>query len=252
VSRPVRRRILVTGASSGLGEGMARRFAAMGRDLALAARRTDRLEALRDELVAAHPGVTVSVHPLDVTDHAAVFATVKAAAAELGGLDRVVVNAGIGKGARLGTGRFDANLATVETNLVAALAQVEAALEVFREQRSGHLVLVSSMSAMRGLPGSKTAYSASKAGLSALGEGLRAELGRGPIRVTTLHPGYIRTDLNAKVAKTPLMSGTEAGVDAMVAAVEREPASACVPAWPWTLVGVAMRVLPVGVVGRMG
>src|ERR671912_889813 len=68
VPHPVRQRILITGASAGLGEGMARRFAAMGRDLALAARRTDRLEALQEEFLAAHPGIRVEVAPLDVDD----------------------------------------------------------------------------------------------------------------------------------------------------------------------------------------
>ena len=68
VPHPVRQRILITGASSGLGEGMARRFAAMGRDLALAARRTDRLEALREELLAAHPGIRVATAAMDVDD----------------------------------------------------------------------------------------------------------------------------------------------------------------------------------------
>ena len=65
---PPRQRILITGASSGLGEGMARRFAALGRDLALAARRTDRLDALKKELLDAHPGIRVEVAAMDVDD----------------------------------------------------------------------------------------------------------------------------------------------------------------------------------------
>ena len=65
---PERQRIFISGASSGLGEGMARRFAAMGRDLALAARRTDRLESLQKELLAAHPGIRVVTEAMDVDD----------------------------------------------------------------------------------------------------------------------------------------------------------------------------------------
>lgn len=69
----MRKNTLITGASSGLGAGMARHLAASGHDLALTARRVDRLEALRAELLAAHPGIRVVVHALDVNDHDAVF-----------------------------------------------------------------------------------------------------------------------------------------------------------------------------------
>ncbi|URN13845.1 SDR family oxidoreductase [Streptomyces radiopugnans] len=157
-----RKNILITGASAGLGEQMAREFAARGRDLALCARRTDRLERLREELLAAHPGITVSVRALDVNDHGAVFEVFRAFRADLGSLDRVVVNAGLGKGQPIGTGRFDANLQTAQTNFTAALAQCEAAVEAFRDQGAYHLVVVSSMSAMRGLPRNLTTYAASK------------------------------------------------------------------------------------------
>ena len=102
---PVRQRILITGASSGLGEGMARRFAAMGRDLALAARRTDRLDALRDELLAAHPGIRVETSALDIDDPDDVARVIPELADRLGGFDRVIANAGIGKGASVGTGK---------------------------------------------------------------------------------------------------------------------------------------------------
>lgn len=246
-----RRRVLITGASAGLGAEMARQFAARGHDLALCARRVDRLEALRDELVAAHPGCTVGVRALDVDDHDAVFACFRALADELGGLDRVVVNAGLGKGAPIGTGRFDVNRQTVTTNLVSALAQCEAAMERFRAAGAGHLVVVSSMSAMRGMPKSMTAYAASKAGVASLAEGLRAETLGTRIRVTTLFPGYIESEMNDRVAqRTPLMSTTEAGVRAMVRAIEREVASAEVPGWPWRPIGLLLRHAPLAVVRR--
>jgi short-subunit dehydrogenase len=246
-----RRNILITGASAGLGERMAHEFAARGRNLALCARRTDRLERLRGELLAAHPGITVAVRALDVNDHDAVFEVFRAFRSDLGSLDRVVVNAGLGKGQPIGTGRFDANLQTVRTNFTAALAQCEAAVEAFRDQRAGHLVVVSSMSAMRGLPRNLTAYAASKAGVAALAEGIRAELLRTPIKVTTLFPGYIASEMSGSAARTPLMVSTEKGVRAMVRAVEAEPAQAKVPAWPWVPLGFAMRHLPLGVVARM-
>jgi short-subunit dehydrogenase len=246
-----RQKILITGASSGLGEEMARRFAAMGRDLALCARRVDRLEALRDELRASAPGITVAIAPLDVTDHDSVVRVFGELRDEIGGLDRVVVNAGLGKGAKIGTGKAAANLATAQTNFVGALSQAEAALEIFRAQKSGHLVLVSSVSASRGLPGSKAAYSASKAGVSALGEALAIELSGTKIVVTTLLPGYIATDMSAGAGDTgPLLATLDEGVSAMVAAIEKESTRVPLPGLKWRGIDAALRFLPTEVTKR--
>ena len=248
--------ILITGASSGLGAEMARQFAARGHDLALCARRTDRLEALRAEMTASHPGRRVEVRALDVNDHGAVFEVLRAFRADLGRLDRVVVNAGLGKGAPLGTGQFDANRATAMTNFVAALAQTEAAMEIFREQQAGHLVMVSSMSAMRGLPKALTTYAATKAGVAHLAEGLRTELYGTPlakrIKITVLYPGYIASEMNEQVTQTtPLIVSTGKGVRAMVSAIEKEVADACVPALPWAPLSVVMKHAPLPVLKRL-
>src|SRR3712207_776013 len=135
----------MSGASPGLGKGMARRYAAMGRDLALCARRVERLEALREELLAAHPGIRVEVAAMDVDDPESVATVLPGLADRLGGLDRVIVNAGIGKGASVGTGKAWANRATLLTNVLGSHAQCEAAMELFRSQGMGHLVLISSV-----------------------------------------------------------------------------------------------------------
>jgi short-subunit dehydrogenase len=247
--------ILITGASSGLGEEMARQFADLGYDLALCARRTDRLDALKAELDRAHPGQRVALKALDVTDDEAVFRVFGEFADELGGLDRVVVNAGLGKGAPLGTGRYAANKATAVTNFVAALAQVEAAMEIFRAQaqqgRRGHLVVVSSMSAMRGMRKNITTYAATKAGVAALAEGLQNEDVEG-VDVSIVYPGYIRSEMNEKVAqRTKFMVDTETGVRAMVDAIEKRKEKAYVPAWPWVPLGFAMKHLPMAVVRKL-
>ena len=170
---------------------MARAFAAKGRDLALCARRVERLDDLKAELLERHPGITVAVAALDVNDHDQVPKVFAELSDELGGIDRVVVNAGIGKGAPLGSGKLWANKATLETNLIAALVQIETALEMFKAAGGGHLVLISSVLGNKGVPGVKAAYAASKAGVTSLGESLRAEYLSGPIKVTTLEPGYI-------------------------------------------------------------
>jgi len=248
----MRKNILITGASSGLGAGMAREFAKKGRDLALCARRTERLEELQRELLALNPAIRVSIKALDVNDYESVFTVFREFAEEFGGLDRIIVNAGIGKGKPVGTGYFWANRQTAETNFVAALAQCEAAVEIFRQQQHGQLVMISSMSAMRGMPGNITTYAATKAGVAALTEGIRADLLRTKIKVTTLYPGYIRSEINEKVKNTPFMVDTATGCRALVAAIEKEKVEACVPAWPWNLMGLAMRNLPLKLVARMG
>ncbi len=247
----MRKTILITGASSGLGRGMAREFAKAGRNLALCARRTDRLAELKAELEAAHPGIGVSVRALDVNQYEQVFEVFKAFRDEFGSLDRVIVNAGIGKGQPVGTGYFHANRKTAETNFVAALAQCEAAVEIFRAQKAGHLVMISSMSALRGMPRNLTTYAASKAAVAALAEGIRADLLRTPIKVSTIFPGYIRSEINEKVKKTPFMVDTETGCRALVAAIEREPAEASVPRWPWAALGFLMKRLPLSAVSKM-
>ena len=247
-----RKNILITGASSGLGKEMARQFAAKGRNLALCARRVENLEALKAEIEQAHPGVTVAIKALDVCDYDKVFEVFREFDAELGGLDRVIVNAGMGKGQPLGTGYFWANKQTAETNFVAALAQCEAALELFRKRNAGHLVMISSMSAMRGMPRNLTTYAATKAAVAALAEGIRADLMKSPIEVSTIYPGYIRSEINEKVKNTPFMVDTETGVRAMVKEIEKEVDEACVPKWPWAPMGVLMRNLPLKTVAKMG
>ncbi|RVW02404.1 SDR family oxidoreductase [Rhodococcus spongiicola] len=249
--RTTRKNILITGASSGLGRGMAREFASRGRNLALAARRTERLEELRDELLAAYPQIKVAIRKLDVDVHDEVFRAFTELDEELGGLDRVIVNAGLGKGQPLGTGYFHANVQTARTNFLGALAQSEAALELFRPRNAGHVVLISSMSAMRGMPRNLTTYAASKAGVGALGEGMRADLANTDIRVSTIFPGFIRSEINEKVKNVPFIVDTETGCRALTAAIEKEPNKAHVPAWPWAPLSVAMKVLPLSVVAKM-
>jgi short-subunit dehydrogenase len=239
-----RQKILITGASSGLGAGMARQFAGKGRDLALCARRTDKLEELKAELTARYPAITVAVAALDVTDHEAVPKVFGELRDELGGIDCVIVNAGIGKGYPLGGGKLWANKATIETNLVAALVQIETALEMFKKSGAGHLVLVSSVLGNKGVPGIKAAYAASKAGVTSLGESLRAEYPSGPIKITVLEPGYIESEMTKKSASTMLLVDNETGVKAMVDAIEREKGRAVVPAWPWWPLVELLKVLP--------
>ncbi|OTG65014.1 SDR family oxidoreductase [Acinetobacter silvestris] len=242
--------ILITGASSGIGAGMAREFAQKGYNLAICARRLERLETLKQELESKY-GIKVIAKTLDVTHYDQVFEVFKAFKAEFSTIDRIIVNAGIGNGRRIGQGHFDINKVTVETNFISALAQAEAAVEIFREQKFGHLVMISSMSAIRGMPKHLTAYGASKAGVAALAEGIRAELINTSIKVSTIFPGYIRTEINEGAKKLPFEVDVETGSRLLVSAIEKQPVKAYVPQWPWLPLGLAMKILPLKLVNKL-
>ena len=194
----------------------------------------------------------VSVKVLDVNNYPQVFEVFEAFAQEFSQLDRIIVNAGVGNGRRIGKGHFEINRQTAETNFIAGLAQCEAAVAIFRRQNAGHLVTISSMSAIRGLPRHLTTYAASKAAIAALTEGIRAELMDTPIKVSTILPGYIRTELNEGAAKLPFEVSEKVGSLALVRAIEREPSTACVPSWPWAPLSTLMKILPLRWVSKLG
>ena len=122
--------MLITGASSGIGEGLARQFARRGYGLALAARRLDRLEALAPQLLAAGASQVVTI-ALDVADTDAIEPAVRQAAADLGRLDVIVANAGVGPLTPTGRGKLPQMRETLNVNLVGAIATIEAALPIF-------------------------------------------------------------------------------------------------------------------------
>lgn len=241
-----RKNILITGASAGLGEGMARTWAARGHNLALAARRLDNLEALREELLAANPSIKVEVAALDVVDADAVKRVFTSFDEALGGIDRYVLNAGLGKGASVGSGKAWANAQTAEVNVLGTLHQAEVAIELMRKHGgTGHLVFISSIASRRGMLGAETTYGATKAFVTSLAQGIHAEQRRrgSQIEVSTILPGYIDTEMTTQNS-SPLKADRDKGVAALVAAIEKEPAQAAVPPLPWTVVDPALRFLP--------
>ncbi|BED91423.1 short-chain dehydrogenase [Pseudoalteromonas sp. MM1] len=247
----MRKNILITGASSGLGKGMAKEFAKQGCNLALCARRFELLEQLKSELEQVNPNITISIKVLDVNDHEQVFSVFNAFKEELNGLDRVIINAGMGKGASVGTGYFNANKQTAQTNFVAALAQAEAAMEIFRAQNNGHLVTISSISAVRGFRRAMTVYAATKAAITSLSEGIRIDVMHTPIKVSCVHPGFIRSEINEKVKTVPFIVDTETGCKALVKAINKEKANSFVPTWPWAFLHWILRIAPLSTIRKM-
>lgn len=181
----------ITGASSGLGRALALEFARQGAHLALSARRTDRLQALVQEIQAL--GRKAAAIPCDVTDEAAVRSAVDQVVAQFGKLDIAVANAGFGISGSIE--RLDAAAwrRQLDTNVVGLAMTARYALPQLR-QSHGRLVLIGSVSAL--LPGPGTgAYAASKAAVRSIGETLSVECAGSGVSVTTIHPGYVESEI---------------------------------------------------------
>ncbi len=239
---------MITGASRGLGEGLARHFAARGYKLALTSRNAADLEPLRRDLQSQSPDI--STRALDVADYDSIPVIVRQCAEDMGGLDIVIVNAGIAIPARGGQGKFADMRSTIDINLNGGIATSEAAIELFREQGGGQLVGISSIAALRGMAG-QGAYCASKAGFSKYLEALRCETFNENIYITDLAPGYIDTDLNHSLASRPFVVSAEKGTRIMADLIERKVSFRYVPPWPWTLVAQLLKLLPSSMLRKM-
>jgi len=246
---PARGVIVITGASSGMGAEMARQFAALGYDLGLCARRTDRLAALANDIHSA-TGRLEQTSTLDVTDPEAVGAVFQGFVDAFGSIDRVVVNAGVSGGREIGSGNAQANCNIVQTNFLGALAQCEAALEIFRKQGRGHLVLMSSVNGLRGIKGPRAVYSATKAGVSSLGDGLLSERIPG-LDVSIVYPGLVRTEMTTHMEGHKQMVDAADAVRMLVAGVERRRTKVYAPWWPTRLAALVVRFAPLSVVRRL-
>ncbi|SHG67888.1 NADP-dependent 3-hydroxy acid dehydrogenase YdfG [Streptoalloteichus hindustanus] len=178
----------MTGASSGIGEAVARAAALAGARVAVLARRVDRLTALAEEI----DGVAVAA---DVTDHEAVAEAVAAAADRLDGLDALVNSAGITRPGLLADTDPAAWRMLFDVNVVGLLAVTRAALPHLLAASAPSVVNVSSMSGRRVAGPASGAYAATKFAVHALGEALRMELQPRGLRVTTVAPGFVRTGI---------------------------------------------------------
>jgi NAD(P)-dependent dehydrogenase (short-subunit alcohol dehydrogenase family) len=241
--------VFITGASSGIGRALALELARRGYDLFLTARRLDALEQVRSDIVGAAPGRRVEIRQLDVTDYADVATAIGEAAEQLGRCDIVIANAGVGNSGAVGEGNMERARLIVDTNLIGAMATVDAAVALFRRQGGGQIVGVGSVAGVRGLP-SSSSYSASKAGIAVYLESVRAETCAEPITVTTLAPGYIDTPINQDMKSRPFLIDVEKGARIMADLIERGVGYATVPRLPWTIIKPLLRVLPTSWLAR--
>lgn len=184
--------VVITGASSGLGEATARLLAAHGARVVLGARRTERIETLARELQAQ--GAQALAVTTDVSDRAQVQRLVDAATQTFGRIDVMLNNAGLMPHSPLERLRIDDWERMIDVNLKGVLYGIAAALPPMQAQRSGHIINVSSVAGHKVRPGSAV-YAATKHAVLALSEGLRQEVKPYDIRTTVISPGAVATEL---------------------------------------------------------
>lgn len=186
--------ILITGASSGIGRALAERMARPGATLGLVARRLERLEQLAVEL--RHRGADVLLYQADVSDREEMARVAKSFEESAGGVGLAIANAGIGGADRLSRGEPGPMAEMVNVNLLGVLNTLVPLVPAMIGRRSGHLVVIGSVAGFRGMPGRAT-YAATKAAVKTLMDGFRLDLRRHGIRVTTICPGWVESELTA-------------------------------------------------------
>ena len=239
---------VVTGASSGIGAELARQLGNAGLHVGLTARRPEELEAVADSIRRA--GGTACVALADSADPSATHAAFRSIVEQLGPVDLLIANAGVG----LGTSAREFSAETFErmvrVNLLGVASAIEAVLPSMIDRQRGQIVGISSLAAYRGVPGS-AGYSSTKAGLSALLEGLRPELRRLGIAVTTVHPGYVRTPMTAgSSGLKPLMMDVETAARIILKGIAARRSRVDFPWRMSTLLGL-VRLLPDGFYDRI-
>lgn len=234
--------VFVTGASSGIGQALAERYAAAGWRLALVARRSDELLAWAG--TRGWDDARCCVYRGDVRHIDSIVAAGQACIAAQGLPDVVIANAGIGVGIDTADRHdLDVMQETLATNVLGVAATFHPFVAAMRERGRGTLVGMASVAAIRGLPG-HGAYCASKAGVVAYCESLRAECHGSGVRVVTLLPGYIATALTARnpYAMPFLLPADEFAARAM-RAIARGVSYRVIP-WPMAIVAKLLRALP--------
>jgi NADP-dependent 3-hydroxy acid dehydrogenase YdfG len=210
--------VFITGASSGLGRGLALHYAQGGATVHAAARREDELRKLAAE---APPGSIVPVR-LDVQDTEALVAAIRRAEQASGGaLDLVIANAGVGRPSPARKMDWTIVRWILDVNVTAACVTVAAALPAMIERNAGQVVMMSSLAAFRGMPGN-AAYCASKAAVSTFMESVRVDLRPTRVRATTIYPGFVKTELTAKNKfPMPFLMDLDRAVEVMVKGIAR-------------------------------
>lgn len=241
--------IFLTGASSGIGEGLALAFAKKGAVLGLVARREELLRELAERCEKA--GGVARAYPADVTDPSAIEEAVQEFIHEFSTIDVMIANAGMGGNDEATRNYHPMSVQrVVDVNLMGAVNVVHAVLPKMLEQGHGQLVAISSLAGFRGLPKS-AAYSASKAGMTAFFESVRLDVKHKGISVTIIQPGFIRTPLTAgRANKMPFLMELDDAIPLFIKAIEKKKRFA---AFPWQLATIvrAGKLMPAWMYDRI-
>ncbi|HET7526950.1 MAG TPA: SDR family oxidoreductase [Burkholderiaceae bacterium] len=241
--------LFLTGASSGIGQALARRFGAAGWRLALVARRQDELRRFVSS--QSYGEDDAQIYVADVADASSITAAGRACIERQGLPDAVIANAGISVG--IDSARVEdlpVLRDTLQTNVFGVAATFQPFIEPMRHRRRGTLVGVASVAGIRGLPG-HAAYCASKAGAIAYCESLRGECRPFGVRVVTLVPGYVDTPLTrSNPYRMPFLMSADAFADSAFAAISAGRSYRVIP-WQMALVAKVLRALPNRVFDRL-
>ncbi|MFN6477616.1 SDR family oxidoreductase [Nostoc sp. DedQUE07] len=195
--------VIITGASSGLGEATAKRLAASGAKLMLAARREDRLKDLVGAI--AKSGGTATYKVTDVADSAQVEALAKETLSTYSRIDVLINNAGLMPLSALDQVKVDEWERMIDINIKGVLYGIAAVLPIMRQQKSGHVINLSSVAGHKVFPGAAV-YCATKYAVRAISEGLRLE-SNGEIRSTNISPGAVATELGNTITDKDAAAG---------------------------------------------
>ncbi|MFO0618635.1 MAG: SDR family NAD(P)-dependent oxidoreductase [Polyangiaceae bacterium] len=221
------RTALITGASSGIGRSLAERLARDGTEVVLVARRAERLEAIVAEIAGA--GGRAHAAPFDVADTDGLVEVIRRADDSVGGLDLVVANAGIGLAIDAKRLSWERIRALCKVNFDGAIATLTAVLPRMVERRSGHVVGMSSLAALAPFP-MGGAYGASKAGLQSFLASVRIDLREAGVAATCVLPGFVHTEMTARVKKkVPMSLTSEQAADLIVRKLKKRGATIAVP-----------------------
>ena len=247
-------RVVITGASSGIGQALARHYAAQGAVLGLIARRGDRLAELAEAL-SREGTAEVACYPLDVADAAALGEAAAAFIARFGAPEIVIASAGVSAGT-LSECRedLDSIRRILEINVFGMAATfapfIGAMREAVRAGAAGRLVGIASVAGIRGLPGAE-AYSASKAAAMTYLESLRLEMRPYGIKVVTIAPGYIATPMTAiNPYRMPFLLPADEAARRFARAIERGTSYVVIP-WQMGIVAKILRLLPNALYDRL-
>ncbi|MBF7730483.1 SDR family NAD(P)-dependent oxidoreductase [Pseudomonas sp. N040] len=244
--------IVITGASAGIGRALAEACFTRGYHLGLTGRRMEALKSLRGELLARQPQSQqrIELCSLDVDDSDSVGPTLHELFERLGGVDIVVANAGINDFSKVGRGDFAKERHILQTNVIGAIATVNAAAEHLLARGAGQIVGISSLASLKAIP-TQAAYCASKAAFSMYLDGTRMELGPKGIAVTTILPGFVATGIMPNVEKYPFAVSAGQAAREMLDLIEKRRARGIVPAWPWKYLRPLFGLIPDGLWKKM-